>query len=273
MLKIFCMIRHEAPLVYFVNKINERHKISLAVVESPSVKKRIISKIRSKGILGVISGINNRLLEKVGGHKKINDWNYRFGNKWRSIDSGIPILKVDDINAQVVDERLKEEQPDLILDHGTSIVKDRIIKTAKLALNLHWGLSPYYRGSSCTEWALINRDPFNIGVTIHKLIKNIDGGDILAQKRAVIKPGDTVHSINMQLTQMGTELVIRAIDKIRSNEQLRFETQNFSSGFLTLNRQWSGHLRRQIEYIEKNNLIASMLRHPARKKRLPTVEL
>ena len=91
--------------------------------------------------------------------------------------------------------------------------------TSDLALNLHWGLSPYYRGTHCTGWALINWDPYNIGVTIHKLTQRIDGGSILAQKRAVIKPGDTVNSINMQLTQLGTELVIKIIDKIVSRKQ------------------------------------------------------
>ena len=142
-----------------------------------------------------------------------------------------------------------------------------------MALNLHRGLSPYYRGTYCTEMALVNWDPYNIGVTIHKLTRIIDGGSILAQERPIIENGDTVSSIDMQLTQLGTELISRVIDKIEAGEELHPEKQDVSLGFLTLNRHWSKHLRKQIRYVEKNNLIQQMLKKPARKKKLPIVEL
>ena len=95
----------------------------------------------------------------------------------------------------------------------------------------------------------------------------------MAQERPIIENGDTVSSIDMQLTQRGTELIIRAIDRIGSGEELRFRKQDISLGFLTLNRHWTKHLRKQIRHIEKNNLIGQMLKRPARKKKLPIVEL
>ena len=279
MMKIVCLIQLRSPLIYFVNRINERYEISLVVVEPPSTKKsliastkRLIARIKQNGISSTIEAIrygDGVLKEK----RYISHYNKYFHDKWESIDNNIPILKVEDINSQIVYERLKEERPDLILDHGTPIVKDHILETSDLALNLHWGLSPYYRGSYCTEWALIHWDPYNIGVTIHKLTRIIDGGDILAQKRAMIKPGDTVNSINMQLTQLGTELVIKAIDRIESGEQLQFKKQDYSLGFLIFTRQWGKYLRKQIEHIERNNLIEQMLKKPARKHELPIVDL
>lgn len=273
MIKIICLIQPSPPLIYFVNRINERYKVSLVVVESPSVQRKLITTIKLKGIFGIINAIGNRVLTKIREREYINDYNSYFGDMWQHINNNIPILKVRDINSQIVYERLNKEQPDLILDHGTSIVKSYIFETSDVSLNLHWGLSPYYRGTHCTEWGLINWDPYNIGVTIHKLISKIDGGDILAQKRATIKPNDTVNSINMQLTQLGTALVIRAIDKIESGEQLQFKKQDHSLGFLTLTGQWNRCLNKQIENIESNNLIGRMLKKPARKQKLPIVEL
>lgn len=272
MIKIACLIQTTPPLIYFVNRINERYKVSLVIVESLSIQKKLITKVKLKGIAGSVDAIRSKVLTKVKERRYIDDYNNYFNNKWKLINSSVPILKVRDINSQIAYERLKKEQPNLVLCHGTSILKDHILKTSDLALNLHWGLSPYYRGTYCTEWALINWDPYNIGVTIHKLAKIIDGGNILAQKRAIIKPGDTMNSINMQLTQLGTELVIKAIDKIESGEQLQFKKQDYSLGFLTLNRQWDKYSSRQIKNIESNNLIELMLKYPARKQQLPIVE-
>jgi methionyl-tRNA formyltransferase len=272
-MKIVCLVKSKPPLIYFVNRINERHKVSLVIVESPSPEKKLIKKITSKGILSIFWSLRNNAHKIVKKKRFIHEYNSFFHDKWQSINKNTPTLNVKDINSEITYNALKKEQPDLILDHGTSIVKDRILETSKLALNLHWGLSPYYRGSACTEWALINWDPFNIGVTIHKLTRILDGGDILAQKRAIIKPGDTLNAINMQLTHLGTELIIKAIDKIKSGEKLQFKTQNHSLGFLTLNRQWSQYIGKQIEHVEKNKLIELMLQNPARKQKLPIVEL
>jgi methionyl-tRNA formyltransferase len=271
--KIVCLIRSDPPFVYFVNRINEKHKVSLVVVESPSFKKRLVRKIDSNGIAGIIEAARNKVLKKIRQKKCVYDHDRYLRDKWRSIDGDIPTLEVDDINSQAVYDRLKEEQADLILDHGTSIVKDNILETSGLALNLHRGLSPYYRGTYCTERALINWDPYNIGVTIHKLTRIIDGGSILAQERPIIESGDTVNSIDAQLTQLGTELIIKAIDKMESGERLEFKKQDISSGFLTLNRHWSKYLGRQIRHIERNGLVKQMLKRPARKQRLPIVEL
>lgn len=275
MIKIVCLIKFTPPLIYFVNKINEKHKVSLVIIESPSISKKLMMEIKSKGFLGGIDDIiRDKVLNKIRKKgRSINVYNKYFRDRWESIDNNIPILMVRDINSQIVYERLNKELPDLILDHGTSIVKDRILENSDLALNLHWGLSPYYRGTHCTEWALINWDPYNIGVTIHKLTKIIDGGNILAQKRAIIEPSDSVDSINMQLTHLGAELIIKVIDKIETGEQLQFKKQDYSLGYLTLQRQFSKYLRNQIENIEHNNLIGLMLKKPARKQRLPIVEL
>ena len=270
---IVCLIRHDPAFVYFVNRIHERHKVSLVVVESPSFKRRLVTQINSSGIPGLVEAFRNQVSRMFDRKTHAHNCNRHFGDKWKSIHPKIPILQVDHINSPIVYERLKEERPDLILDHGTSIVKDHILETSALALNLHRGLSPYYRGTYCTERALINWDPHNIGVTVHKLTKIIDGGSILAQERPIIENGDTVGSIDMQLTQRGTELIIRAIDKLDAGDELQFRKQDISMGFLTLNRHWTKHLRKQIQHVERNGLIAQMLKKPARRKKLPIVEL
>ena len=49
----------------------------------------------------------------------------------------------------------------------------------KDAINIHMGISPYYRGSSCNFWAIYDGNPSYVGATIHLLSKGLDSGDIL----------------------------------------------------------------------------------------------
>lgn len=272
-MKIACFIRRSPPMTYFVNRINEVHPVRVAVVESPSLKKTVKNKLRTAGLTGLAETIRNKLYERMNRRKHVDDYNKHFGNKWYSLDPQIDLIEVENINEARVQECLQMEKPLIILDHGTSIVKKHILEAADLALNLHWGLSPYYRGTACTEWALINWDPLNIGVTIHKLGKAIDGGDIVAQARADVSADDTVHSLNMQLTRLGTELIIETLNRIKARKEVIFEPQDYSRGYLTTNKQMTKSLRRQVEYIEKNGIVKLMLKKPARRMRLPIVEI
>jgi methionyl-tRNA formyltransferase len=272
-MKVVCLIQPRAPLIYFANAIQENFPLALAVVENPKKSGGLLSKLQRHGFKGSIDVVREKLAERGRTGSAEEDYRRFFGDKWRSIDPTIPALEVTDINSPEVHDRLRELEPDLLLDHGTSIVKDHIIDTAPLALNLHWGLSPYYRGSHCTQWALINWDPYNIGVTIHKLTKQVDGGGVLAQKRAVVGANDTLHSINMQLTALGTTLVIEALGKLSRGETLKYIAQDFSVGYLALRRQWNKYLDKEIEYIETHGLVHTMLQKPSRKASLPIVEL
>jgi len=270
-MKIVCFIKPKPPLIYFVNKINEKYPVLLAIIEKENTESwNIFSRIRKYGIRGRRNILNKKIIKREG---REVDYAAFFGSKWQALDKGIECLETNNINSDAVMSRLKEVEPDLILDHGTAIVEDYILETSKLALNLHWGLSPYYRGTYCTDWALINRDPYNIGVTIHKLTKDIDGGDILAQRRAEIRPNDTVHSINMQLTYLGTELILEAINKLNNGKQLNFRKQDLSLGSPTCFKQWNHALDGQIKYIERNNVIEAILNKPSRDDRLPIVDM
>ena len=268
-----CLIRQNPALFYFANELHRRSPLALVILEARAQSALSCRWRRLFGGAGGPAGIDPfRLPRKRVPAAQAAECQRFFGDAWRVLDPSIPLLVVPDINSPVVRERLAALRPEVVIDHGTSIVRDEVLAAVPLALNVHWGLSPYYRGTHCTEWALLNWDPLNIGVTLHRLTRDIDGGGVVAQARAEIAPHDTVHSINMQLTHLGTRLAAKAIEQVAARRSLKFHSQDHSQGILTLNRQWSRPLGRQIRYLERRGLIAKMLKHPARKARLPIVE-
>ncbi|MCH7687910.1 MAG: hypothetical protein IH899_14730 [Planctomycetes bacterium] len=280
-MKIVCLIQNQPPLVAFANRVHAQHPLDLVIIEGrlrrkvSSLPRRIINKLKTQGPGALLSALCSRLLSRsencrTNQHDVLTHW---FGENWQKIAADVPVLWVDDINGAEAQKKLKDMKADVLLDHGTSILAKEIISEAALALNLHWGLSPYYRGTHCTEWALVNWDPLNIGVTIHKLSQQIDGGDIVGQARAAITPQDTVYSINMQLTHLGTEIVMQVLDRQKAGNELTFHRQDFSNGLLTRQRQWSPHLEQYVAELEQNGGIDRMLKSPARRTQLPIVSL
>lgn len=70
---------------------------------------------------------------------------------------------------------------DVTVVFGASYIKRPLVGllVERRAINLHMGLSPYYRGSASNFWALYDRRPEMVGATAHLLSEGLDTGDVL----------------------------------------------------------------------------------------------
>jgi methionyl-tRNA formyltransferase len=71
---------------------------------------------------------------------------------------------------------------------GSSYIKGALCDhlVAHRAVNIHMGVSPYYRGSSTNFWAMYDRRPDLVGATLHRLTRGLDSGPVLCH--ALPKP-------------------------------------------------------------------------------------
>ena len=82
-------------------------------------------------------------------------------------------------------------KPDIILSSGNQIFQSKLLSLPKIAcINRHTSLLPSYKGIYPIFWCMLNGEKF-VGVTVHTMTLNIDGGKILAQKKIPIKKQDT----------------------------------------------------------------------------------
>jgi Methionyl-tRNA formyltransferase len=105
-----------------------------------------------------------------------------FGNiKFTSSNVTQLVLKSGDLSMLDINLLRPALQSDIFIVFGASYIKSPLIDILieKEAINIHMGVSPYYRGNSCNFWALYDGNPHLVGATIHKLGKGLDSGDIL----------------------------------------------------------------------------------------------
>lgn len=90
-------------------------------------------------------------------------------------------LKTEDLNHLNLEALKPALSSDLYLVFGSSYIKgplaDFLIE--KNAVNIHMGMSPYYRGAGCNFWAMYDGHPNLVGGTIHRLSKGLDNGEML----------------------------------------------------------------------------------------------
>lgn len=87
---------------------------------------------------------------------------------------------------------------DAYIVFGSSIIRGKILKflNKKFCINIHLGISPYYRGSNCNFWACVDRKFEYVGATIHKLTKDLDGGPIIYHCLPKFNQNPMVFSMN-----------------------------------------------------------------------------
>ena len=78
---------------------------------------------------------------------------------------------------------------DLYVVFGSSYIKGELVDflVKQKAINIHAGVSPYYRGTDCNFWALYDGNPHLVGTTIHLLSKGLDSGPMLYHAMSNLK--------------------------------------------------------------------------------------
>ena len=114
-----------------------------------------------------------------------------FGNSYINNKKNINILPLlsGDLNQcslKLLSDFLKS---DIYIVFGCSYIKGELVDflVNQKAINIHAGVSPYYRGSACNFWALYDENFHLVGSTIHFLSKGLDSGPMLYHAMSNLK--------------------------------------------------------------------------------------
>jgi methionyl-tRNA formyltransferase len=124
-------------------------------------------------------------------------------------------IKSGDLNKLDPQQLSEALASDVYVVFGSSYIKGWLIDflVENKALNIHMGLSPYYRGSSCNFWALYDGRPGYVGATIHYLSKGLDSGDILFHCTPQVLPSDSPFDFTMRSVQVAQKSLVSFLEK------------------------------------------------------------
>jgi len=129
--------------------------------------------------------------------------------------AGVPVLQP----ARLKDETFVAALRALDLDLGVVAAYGRIIPDAVLAIprlgliNIHASLLPLWRGAAPVHRAVINGDA-DTGVTIMRVVTELDAGAVFAEARRAIGPEETTPEVERALAALGARLVVDVADSL-----------------------------------------------------------
>tara|TARA_B110000008_G_C16950890_1_gene556319 strand:+ start:1527 stop:2309 length:783 start_codon:yes stop_codon:yes gene_type:complete len=122
-------------------------------------------------------------------------------------------IKSGDLNKLKKSQLTEALNSDIYVVFGASYIKGWLIDflVDHRAINIHMGLSPYYRGSSCNFWALYDNNPGYVGATIHLLSKGLDSGDMLFHCVPKLDSEDNLFDFTMRSVLVAQQGLVSAV--------------------------------------------------------------
>ena len=126
---------------------------------------------------------------------------------------GWPVLAPESPREPAFVDALREIAPcvSVVVAYGR-ILPRRVLELPALgSVNVHASLLPALRGAAPVAWA-IARGRRRTGVTVMRMVEEMDAGPVLAQRALRIDPGDTGTSLSQRLSEVGARLLAETLD-------------------------------------------------------------
>lgn len=128
----------------------------------------------------------------------------------------LPTLKPVKIRTPEFLAELKSLAPDLIVvaAYGRILPNPLLDAPRLMTINVHASLLPRHRGAAPSEGAILAGDRES-GVTIMRVIEQLDAGPILLQRTIALAPDETQGTLKEKLAELGASALLEAIAQFR----------------------------------------------------------
>jgi methionyl-tRNA formyltransferase len=141
-------------------------------------------------------------------------------------EAGIEVLQPETTRDEAFVRELARREPEvLVVASYGEILREAVLELAPQgALNVHASLLPRWRGASPIQHAILAGDP-RTGVSIQRLVRALDAGDLLLSEATPIDAEETAGELLERLAALGASTLLRALDALATG-QARFMPQD-----------------------------------------------
>ncbi|MGM0640763.1 MAG: methionyl-tRNA formyltransferase [Thermotogota bacterium] len=134
-----------------------------------------------------------------------------------ALDHNIKIFQPEKMKE--IYEDIEKLKPDMIITVAFGkILREKLIKIPEYGCwNVHTSLLPKYRGAAPMQRAIENGEK-ETGITIFKIVKELDAGPIALQKKINIKENDNLESVYEKLLKKSKEGLVEFINNYKEIE-------------------------------------------------------
>ena len=179
----------------------------------------------------------------------------------KSVFGDIPAIycNPETLNSKEIVQFVTEFSPDAAFIFGPDLIKDPLIGVLpEDRVNLHLGLSPWYRGSATLFWPFYFLQPQFAGATFHQIVPEADAGGILHQCVPKLEINDGIHDVAAKVVLQAQNDLKKLIVAYIGGREWKYKKQN-STGRLFLSKDFEPVHLRMIYDTFQNKIVDAYL--------------
>jgi len=188
----------------------------------------------------------------------------------KSVFRHIPsvVCNPETLNSEKTARFVTEFSPDVVFIFGPDLIKEPLMGVLpEDRVNLHLGLSPWYRGSATLFWPFYFLQPQFAGATFHQIVPEADAGGVLHQCVPRLQFGDGIHDVAAKVVLQAKKALKKLLAAYLEGNKWVYEKQS-STGRLFLSKDFEpAHLR--VIYDAFDNKIVNLYLNGELGKRKP----
>ncbi len=144
----------------------------------------------------------------------------------------IPVRSPQNLDNDIEFKFIKESNVKLVIvvAYG-QIIPERLLKIKNLIfLNIHASLLPRWRGAAPIQRSIMAMDT-ETGISIMKIVQKLDTGPYMMQKSVTINKTDNFLSLSKKLSEIGSNLILEALNIFEKNETKFVDQDNKSATY------------------------------------------
>ena len=99
-----------------------------------------------------------------------------------------------ELNSEKTIKFVNSLKPKIVFVFGVGLLNNKLLQCFEKTevINLHFGITPKYRGSNTLLWPLYLNDPGHLGITLHQIDSKVDHGPIYHQQSTKFSKKDSI---------------------------------------------------------------------------------
>ena len=132
-----------------------------------------------------------------------------------ALEEGIPVLQPEKPRGEEFEASLRALEPDIsvVVAYGHLLPQSVIDLPPLGTVNIHASLLPRWRGAAPIQAAILAGDQ-ETGVSIMRMIKRMDAGNVIVQVHTPIPEDETYGELQLRLSELGAQAIIEALTLI-----------------------------------------------------------
>ena len=191
-----------------------------------------------------------------------------------AVDRGVDVLQPERLKDPELVSRLAAMNPDLgvVAAYGRLIPDGLLAVPSSGMINVHGSILPAYRGAAPVHRAVIAGDT-ETGVTIMRVIRELDAGATFAMRATPIGPDETSADVERRVATLGAELLLDVVEQIAAGTASETPQDDSRATYAPKLTKDEGRIDWNLPAATVHNLVRGLQPWPQVTARLGTLRL